>query len=49
LAAHDLRSKDNREKGGVLWVFVRRDDPAVIEQLRAWGFELKPGKAWWHA
>src|SRR5882672_6223324 len=47
LSSRSLRSEDNRNKNGALWVFVDNPSLGIIQQLKTWGFQLKVGKGWW--
>ena len=47
LTIRSLRSEDNRNKNGALWVFVDNPSIGIVQQLKTWGFQLKVGKGWW--
>lgn len=42
-----LKTMDNREMKGALWVLAENLPVHIVAQLTAWGFRLKPGKGWW--
>jgi very-short-patch-repair endonuclease len=44
--AHGMEITDYRPKGGALWV-SGSDVPEISRQLKAWGFQFKPGRGWW--
>jgi len=39
--------KDNRKKGGALWVYHDRDDTIHALNLKEMGMRYKAGRGWW--
>jgi hypothetical protein len=44
---HNLRTEDNRTRGGAYWVLAGNRDPNITRELRSWGFRYREEKGWW--
>lgn len=45
--ANRLRSVDNRDKDGALWVYHHLAEGAIAQQLKQLGLKFAAGKGWW--